>query len=133
MAEENVREMMEEERLKEELLQMEEDALAEQEAKTENGCCCSQREKKRTGKEERDLMNRLSRIEGQIRGIKAMVEEDRYCVDILTQVSAVQAALNSFNKMLLSNHIKTCVVEDIERGNTEVVDELCRTIQKLMK
>lgn len=97
------------------------------------GCCCSQREKKRTGKEERDLLNRLSRIEGQIRGIKAMVEDDRYCVDILTQVSAVQAALNSFNKMLLSNHIKTCVVEDIERGNTEVVDELCRTIQKLMK
>lgn len=133
MAEENVREMLEEERLKEELLQMEEDALIEQEAKIENGCCCSQREKKRTGKEERDLMNRLSRIEGQIRGIKAMVEEDRYCVDILTQVSAVQAALNSFNKMLLSNHIKTCVVEDIERGNTEVVDELCRTIQKLMK
>lgn len=133
MAEENVREMLEEERLKEELLQMEEDALTEQEAKTENGCCCSQREKKRTGKEERDLMNRLSRIEGQIRGIKAMVEEDRYCVDILTQVSAVQAALNSFNKMLLSNHIKTCVVDDIERGNTEVVDELCRTIQKLMK
>lgn len=133
MTEENVREMLEEERLKEELLQMEEDALTEQEAKTESGCCCSQREKKRTGKEERDLMNRLSRIEGQIRGIKAMVEEDRYCVDILTQVSAVQAALNSFNKMLLSNHIKTCVVEDIERGNTEVVDELCRTIQKLMK
>ncbi|MBS4983093.1 MAG: metal-sensing transcriptional repressor [Hungatella hathewayi] len=99
----------------------------------ERGCCCSQREKKRTGKEERDLMNRLSRIEGQIRGIKSMVEDDRYCVDILTQVSAVQAALNSFNKMLLSNHIKTCVVEDIERGNTEVVDELCRTIQKLMK
>ncbi len=109
------------------------DEDADVETSAGRGCCCSQREKKRTGKEERDLLNRLSRIEGQIRGIKSMVEDDRYCVDILTQVSAVQAALNSFNKMLLSNHIKTCVVEDIERGNTEVVDELCRTIQKLMK
>ena len=84
-------------------------------------------------KEIKDLMNRLSRIEGQVRGIKSMVEEDRYCVDVLTQVSAVQSALNSFSKRLLSNHIKTCVVEDIKAGNEEVVDELCKTIQKLMK
>ncbi len=89
--------------------------------------------KERTEKETRDLVNRLSRVEGQIRGIKDMVIEDRYCVDILTQVSAVQSALNSFNKVLLSNHIKTCVVEDIKNGEEEVVDELCRTIQKLMK
>lgn len=94
---------------------------------------CCQKHKERTGAEEKDLMNRLNRVEGQIRGIKSMVEEERYCVDILTQVSAVQAALNSFNKILLSNHIKTCVVEDIRSGDTEVVDELCRTIQKLMK
>lgn len=94
---------------------------------------CCQKHKERTGTEEKDLMNRLNRVEGQIRGIKSMVEEERYCVDILTQVSAVQAALNSFNKILLSNHIKTCVVEDIRAGDTEVVDELCRTIQKLMK
>ena len=121
---------MAEEITREEDMLQEDDVLVMQE---ERGCCCSQREKKRTGKEERDLMNRLSRIEGQVRGIKSMGEDDRYCVDILTQVSAVQAALNSFNKMLLSNHIKTCVVEDIERGKTEVVDELCRTIRKLMK
>ena len=89
--------------------------------------------KERTEKETKDLVNRLSRVEGQIRGIKDMVIEDRYCVDILTQVSAVQSALNSFNKVLLSNHIKTCVVEDIKNGEEEVVDELCRTIQKLMK
>ena len=89
--------------------------------------------KERTEKETRDLVNRLSRVEGQIRGIKDMVIEDRYCVDILTQVSAVQSALNSFNKVLLSNHIKTCVVEDIKTGEEAVVDELCRTIQKLMK
>lgn len=94
---------------------------------------CSCRHKERTGAEEKNLLNRLNRIEGQIRGIKGMVEEDRYCVDILTQISAVQAALNSFNKILLSDHIKTCVVEDIQNGDMEVVDELCKTIQKLMK
>lgn len=84
--------------------------------------------------EEKDLLKRLNRIEGQVRGVKAMVEDERYCVDILNQVSAVQAALNSFSKVLLSNHIKTCVVDDIEAGNgEEAVEELCKTIQKLMK
>lgn len=94
---------------------------------------CGCRHKKRAAEEERNLLNRLNRIEGQIRGIRAMVEDDRYCVDILTQVSAVQAALNSFNKILLSDHIKTCVVEDIKSDNGEAVDELCKVIQKLMK
>ncbi|HIT90979.1 MAG TPA: metal-sensing transcriptional repressor [Candidatus Merdenecus merdavium] len=89
--------------------------------------------KHRDNPEYKNLMIRLNRIEGQIRGIKNMVEEDRYCVDILTQVSAIQSALNGFNKMLLTNHIKSCVVEDIQVGNVEVVDELCNTIQKLMK
>lgn len=95
--------------------------------------CCQCKTKHRNDKENKDLLNRLSRIEGQVRGVKTMVEEERYCVDILTQVSAIQSALNSFNKMLLSNHIKTCVVEDIKAGDEEVVDELCKTIQKLMK
>ena len=72
-------------------------------------------------------------IRDRVRGIKNMVESDRYCVDILTQVSAVQSALNSFNKILLSQHIKTCVVDDIKSGNDEVVDELLNTIQKIMK
>lgn len=94
---------------------------------------CSCRIRHRDEKEYRDLMNRLKRIEGQVRGIQGMVEEERYCVDILTQVMAVQSALNSFNKALLSNHIKTCVVRDIREGNSAVVDELCSTIQKLMK
>lgn len=96
-------------------------------------CCNSNRTKQRDEKEFKDLLNRLNRVEGQIRGIRNMVEEDRYCVDILTQVSAVQSALNSFNKVLLSNHIKSCVVEDIRNGKEEAVDELCGTIQKLMK
>ena len=89
--------------------------------------------KHREEKEYRDLLNRLNRIEGQIRGIKGMVEEDRYCVDVLTQVSAVQSALHAFSKNLLSNHIKTCVVSEIKSGNEEVIDELCGTIKKLMK
>lgn len=95
--------------------------------------CECQKHKKRDEAEYKDLINRLNRIEGQIRGVKNMVETDRYCVDILTQVSAIQSALRSFNKCLLSDHIKTCVVEDIRNGNEEVVDELCATIQKIMK
>ncbi len=76
-------------------------------------------------------MNRLSRIEGQVRGIKRMVEEDTYCTDILIQVSAVNAALNSFNKVLLANHIRTCVAEDIFRaGKEETIDELVATSPK---
>lgn len=87
----------------------------------------------REEKEYKDLINRLSRIEGQVRGVKKMVEDERYCIDILTQVSAVQAALNSFNKELLSNHIKSCVVDDIRDGKNETVEELCATLHKLMK
>ena len=99
----------------------------------ERTCDCAVKHKHRQAGEEKDLLNRLNRIEGQIRGIKSMVEDERYCVDILTQVSAVQAALNSFNKVLLSSHIKSCVVEQIQDGNLEAVDELCMTIQKVMK
>lgn len=93
--------------------------------------CC--KTKHREPVEQKDLMTRLNRIEGQVRGIKNMVEQDRYCIDILTQISAVQAALSSFSKVLLSNHIKTCVVHDIESGDLDVVDELCTAIQKMMK
>lgn len=92
-----------------------------------------EKKKHREGKEYRDLVNRLSRIEGQVRGVKKMLEEDRYCIDILVQVQAIQAALNGFNKTLLSEHIHSCVVKDIQEGNLECVDELCETIKKLMK
>ena len=80
-----------------------------------------------------NTFTRLSRIEGQVRGVRAMVEDDRYCVDIVTQVSAIQAALNGFNKELLARHIKTCVSEDIKEGNEQAVDELCELLKKLMK
>lgn len=89
--------------------------------------------KERTEKEYRDLLNRLSRVEGQIRGIKRMVEEDAYCTDILIQVSAANAALNSFNKVLLAEHIRTCVADDIRNGREDTIDELVSTLQKLMK
>jgi DNA-binding FrmR family transcriptional regulator len=98
----------------------------------ENRECCH-KTKERSEKEYKDLINRLSRIEGQVRGIKKMVENNAYCPDILIQVSAVSAALNSFNKVLLANHIRTCVSEDIRAGKDETVDELVTTLQKLMR
>ena len=94
---------------------------------------CSEKHKVREEKEYKDLMNRLKRIEGQVRGVEGMLEENAYCTDILIQVSAISSALNSFNKALLANHMKTCVVDDIRNGNDEVVDELVCTLQKLMK
>lgn len=120
---------------------------------TDTGCCCAKtqtddkspdrndterscencRHKERSEKEYKDLINRLNRIEGQIRGIRGMVERSAYCPDILVQVSAANAALNSFNKVLLANHIKSCVTRDIKEGRDETVDELVAVLQKLMK
>ena len=97
-------------------------------------CCChTNKTKERTEKEYKALINRLNRIEGQVRGIKKMVENGTYCTDILIQVSAVNAALNSFNKVLLGNHIRTCVAEDIRQGKEETIEELVTTLQKLMR
>lgn len=89
--------------------------------------------KERSEKEYKDLMNRLKRIEGQVRGIQGMLENDAYCTDILIQVAAVNAALNSFNRALLSNHLHSCVAENIRAGNDDVIDELVELLQKLMK
>ncbi|MCI5613907.1 MAG: metal-sensing transcriptional repressor [Agathobacter sp.] len=96
-------------------------------------CEKCERKKKRSQKEYKDLMNRLNRIEGQIRGIKGMVENDAYCPDILIQVSAATAALNSFNKVLLANHIESCVVDDLKEEKEGTVQELVTVLQKLMK
>ena len=95
--------------------------------------CCNHKTKKRSVEEHKALINRLNRIEGQIRGIKRMVETDTYCTDILIQVSAVNAALNAFNKELLSEHIRTCVANDIKNGDDSTIDELVLTLQRLMK
>ena len=98
-----------------------------------NECKCEEKHKHREEKEYRSLLNRLSRIEGQIRGIKGMLDNDAYCTYILIQVSAVSAALNAFNKELLSRHLHTCVAENIRQGDDSVIDELVVTLQKLMK
>ena len=100
---------------------------------TDTNACCKGHKKVRDKNEHRDLMNRLKRIEGQVRGLQRMLDEDAYCPDILTQASAVNSALNSFCRVLLANHIRTCVTDDIRAGHDEKVDELLDTLQKLMK
>ena len=99
----------------------------------EHACCCSDRKRQRTVEEYKRLMNRLSRIEGQIRGVKGMLENDAYCTDIVLQVSAINAALNSFNKVLLAEHIRTCVADDIRNGKDDTIEDLVNTITRLMK
>ena len=102
---------------------------------TSTGQCplCSSKHKDRDDKEIHDLLNRLKRIEGQVRGVEGMLENGAYCTDILMQVSAITSALNSFNKVLLANHVKTCVADNIREGNDDVIDELCATLGKLMR
>ena len=95
--------------------------------------CCSEKKTLRSEEEQKKLINRLSRIEGQIRGIRGMIEKDAYCADILTQSAAVSAAVNAFNKELLASHIRTCVADKIRDGDAQVIDELVATLQKLMK
>ena len=99
----------------------------------EQTICACERKKIRDDSERRDLMNRLKRIEGQVRGLQRMLEEDAYCPEILTQASAVNSALNSFCRVLLTNHLRTCVSEDIRAGREDTVDELMAVLQKLMK
>ena len=96
-------------------------------------CCVSGRRKIRDEQECRDLMNRLKRIEGQVRGLQRMLDENAYCPEILTQASAVNSALNSFCRVLLAEHLRTCVSEDIRAGREDTVDELMDVLQKLMK
>ena len=96
-------------------------------------CACSEKHKERSPEEYKDLINRLSRIEGQVRGIEAMIESDAYCSEVLTQSAAVNAALNAFNRELLACHIRGCVKRDLLAGDEGVVDELVETVQKLMK
>lgn len=98
----------------------------------EKTCCCH-KTKKRSPEEARCLIHRLNRLEGQIRGIRGMVEKDVYCTDILMQVAAAGAALNAFTRELLGSHIRTCVAQDIRDGKDETIDELVYTLQKLMK
>ena len=100
-------------------------------AETEPAACC--RHKDRTPAEHKALLNRLSRIEGQVRGIHTMLDKDVYCADILVQVAAVNAALNGFSKELLGQHIRTCVADDLKAGETQKLDELLQLLPRLMK
>ena len=111
-----------------------EDAAAETaqaEAETLHACCC--RHKKRSEEEYKSLIHRLTRIEGQLRGIRGMVEKDVYCADILVQVAAANSALNAFSRELLSQHVRTCVADDLRAGSDEKLDELLKLLPKLMK
>ena len=109
--------------------------MEENREQIEKTCCCqcSERKKERSEKEYKDLINRLSRIEGQVRGVRGMLEKDAYCADILVQVAAVNAALNGFSKELLSQHVRTCVADDLRNGSSEKLDELLTLLPKLMK
>ena len=99
----------------------------------DEACCCSGKTTQRTEDERRALLNRLKRIEGQVRGLQNMLENDVYCTDILTQSAAVSAAVNAFNRELLAAHVRGCVARDLRAGKDEVVDELVQTMQKLMR
>ena len=96
-------------------------------------CCCGEKTTDRSDEQKKALLNRLKRIEGQVRGIQAMLENNAYCNDILMQSAAVNAAMNAFNRELLASHIRTCVVRDIRKGDDAIIDELVTTLQKLMK
>lgn len=95
--------------------------------------CNCHKTKVRSEEELRSLMNRLNRIEGQIRGIRGMLEKDAYCTDILTQAAAANAAINAFSRELLGSHIRSCVTQDIRDGKDETIDELMSILQKMMK
>lgn len=119
---------------KEEKKMVEKDLFSSEVLEEKVNCIkCADKTKKRDEKEYKALLKRLCIIEGQVRGVKKMLEEDRYCVDIITQASAVAAAINSFNKTIMADHIKTCVVDEIKNGNEEVIDELLATFKNLMK
>ena len=96
-------------------------------------CSCCEKHTLRAQEEKKKLLNRLRRIEGQVRGLQAMVEADAYCNDVLTQSAAVNAAINAFNRELLAEHLRICVTRDLKNGHEEIVDELAATLQKLMK
>ena len=93
--------------------------------------CCRYKHTPRSEEAKKKLINRLNRVIGQLGGIKKMVEEDRYCGDILMQVAAVESALQSFGYLVLKEHMETCVVENIQAGNTQIVDEAVELIKKL--
>ena len=101
---------------------------------TQMQCCCAGEKKtERTAEQKKKLMNRLNRLEGQVRGVKKMIESDAYCNDVLIQAAAIRAAVDAFSRELLANHLRSCVVEDIRAGKDETVDELLATLARMMR
>ena len=127
---EQQKELEVQEEMREEIQEVQKEAQQE----NSNRCChCMEKHTLRSEEQKKALINRLKRIEGQVRGVQQMLEKDAYCNDILVQSAAISAAMNAFNKEILATHIHTCVVRDIREGRDEVVDGLVSTIQKLMK
>ena len=127
---EQQKELEVQEEMREEIQEVQKEAQQE----NSNRCChCMEKHTLRSEEQKKALINRLKRIEAQVRGVQQMLEKDAYCNDILVQSAAISAAMNAFNKEILATHIHTCVVRDIREGRDEVVDELVSTIQKLMK
>ena len=127
---EQQKELEVQEEMREEIQEVQKEAQQE----NSNRCChCMEKHTLRSEEQKKALINRVKRIEGQVRGVQQMLEKDAYCNDILVQSAAISAAMNAFNKEILATHIHTCVVRDIREGRDEVVDELVSTIQKLMK
>lgn len=105
----------------------------EQQREAHETCCTDERRSHHSEKTKKSLISRLNRIEGQVRGVKGLIEKDTYCDDVLNQISSIQSALNGVGKLLLEHHMKSCIVERIQEGESEVIDELLTTINKLMK
>jgi len=115
------------------MIAMNEETKRENEIETDHCSTSNQRKSHHSEKTKNNLISRLNRVEGQIRGVKGMIEKDTYCDDVLNQIAAIQSALNSVGKLLLEGHMKSCIVERIQAGEHEVLDELLITVNKLMK
>ena len=107
--------------------------MAEENTAEETGCGCRRKEKPRSQELQADLHKRLNRIIGQLGGIKTMIDDNRYCADVLTQLAAAESAVHSISAVVLRNHLETCVVEQIERGNVEIIDEVMNLLKKFSR
>lgn len=107
--------------------------MAEESMQAEAGCCCRRKETPRSEELQADLRKRLNRVIGQLGGVKAMIDDNRYCGDVLTQLAAAESAVHSISAVMLQNHLETCVVEQIRRGNVEVVDEVMQLMKKFSR
>lgn len=107
--------------------------MTRQDGETQAACACRRKETPRSEELQADLQKRLNRVIGQLGGVKAMIDDNRYCGDVLTQLAAAESAVHSISALMLQNHLETCVVEQIRRGNVEVVDEVMQLMKKFSR